>query len=310
MKKVLSVALACILMLAILTPCMAAELKSIPKTSGSVVLGAWPQSLVTSEKEIDALNAKWKAVSLPRQQAVLPDGSVIRYEDVHFRPFSDMMTDRPTYRVVCVDGAVQWYRWEPLTWEWTGFQNVMLLVCTSVVSATPYSGANPVQKGDPAAAAIYAWLVSEFYNTAFSAADKTAFHAPTVPLYSLTNGSVADVGDYAALFGADGSKYLQMLDPEAPEASAKPDADKPDVSVVEEDPYSSTIPPMTGQPLACKSVAKSAAKSTAKTAPAPVKAQAQSAKTEADWIGIRPMLVVSETYAGGIISWILHLFGW
>ena len=291
MKRILSIALACILMLAILTPCMAAEKTAKETAAGTTVtLGAWPQSRVTDPKETAALSTKLRTASVQWQLDVLPDGSILRYCDVDFLPFSAMVTVRPSYRAVRIDGgSVQWYRWEPLTWEWNIFNNVCVLICTSVVYAAPYSGANPVAKGDPDAAAIYAFLTQDFYNAAFTDSEKCYFYSPTVPLYSLTNGSAAAVSDYAALYGASGSRYLQMLNPEPPVPSGN------------NDPICSSDTTL----LKEKDAQAAGKATTGSTAKSPVSRRAQ-----ADVIGIRPMLIASQTNGGGLINWLLRLFGW
>lgn len=267
MKKVLVFALVCLFAFSTVQSCLAADANALKL----VTLGAWPQSLVTQTAEIAALNRKLRSESVQWQSDVLPDGGKAQFCDVGFLPFCDLATNRPSYRAVRVGtGAIQWYRWEPLTWKRASYHGVSVLICTSVVTAASYTGANPVEKGDSNAAAIYAWLTKDFYNSAFSDAEKAEFCSPALPLYSLTNGTRAAVGDYAALYGASGSYFLQMQDPEEDNANA--------------------------------------VKGAVKTAPASARMQAKNSGTVV--IGVRPMLIGSQTFAGGLINFLRRLFGW
>lgn len=272
MKKILSLALACILMLAILTPCLAAKKTDSTHSGDVILLGEWPQSRVTDIKEIGVLKSKLSANPAHWETDCLPDGRSIEYADVYFDASTgdlQVMCIRPTYRIVRIGGgAIQWYRWEPLTWERAKVGNVYVLICTSVVSVASYSGPNPVMKGDPNADAIYAWLTQDFYASAFSDSEKSAFMTVTLPLYSLTCGSAAAVGDYAALCGANGSSYLQMQ-----------------------------LPDETAQ-------------ETEKTTPAFVQTQTKGSPAKAKQISIRPMLIEIEIEGGGLINFLRRLFGW
>ena len=291
MKKVLAFALVCLFALSAVLPCLAAD----AEVSKSVALGTWPQSMVTEKREIAALSAKLRLTNAQWQSAVLPDGSAVQFCDVGFLPYTDLATNRPSYRAVRIGtGAIQWYRWEPLTWQRTSYHGVHVWICTSVVTAAPYSGPNPVAKGDPRAAAISEWLTNDFYNTAFSDAEKADFMALALPLYGLTSGTTAAVGDYALLYGASGSDYLQMQDPELPEP------DETDDPVFAADPQQQPTLPADGTDIV---------KGDAKTTPAPIKAQAK-VSSDSNWIGVRPMLIGIQPFGGGLINFLRRLFGW
>lgn len=294
MKKALSLALACILMLVILTPCMAADKTAGARLDTTVSIGAWPQSLV-GQKESDALTAKLKSSTVQWQSDVLPDGRTILYCDVAFQPFSSPATDgptycaleqQPTYRAVRIGaGAIQWYRWEPLTWEWVSYQGLYVVVCTSVVFA--------VENNDDA---VITWLRDSFYRNALSAAEQEEWRL-CMPAHGMTNDSVAAVGDYAALYGADGSTYYQCADPEIPEAQL---TEEP---VLAENPAAQTQLPAAADK---KDGRAASAVKTEKSTPVCVKQACESSA----FIGVRPVLVwKDQPYAGGIISWLLRLLG-
>ena len=282
MKKILSLALACILMLALLTPCMAAEKTAACST---VTIGAWPQSLV-DRKESAALTAKLKTSAVRWQSDVLPDGRTVLYCDVRIQPFSGLASDRPTYRAVRIGGgSVQWYRWEPLTWEQVSYHGLDVVVCTSVVFA--------VENNDDA---VITWLRDSFYQNALSAAEQEEWRV-CMPAHGMTNDSVAAVGDYAALYGADGSSYYQVEDPDIPEVA---EFERP---VCAEDPAAQT-----GIPAAADKKDDRAASAVKTEKSTPVCAK-QACECPA-FIGVRPVLVwKDQPYAGGFISWLLHLLG-
>ena len=294
MKKILSLALACILMLALLTPCTAADKTVSTRSENTVTIGAWPQSLV-DRKESAALTAKLKSSAVNWQSDVLPDGRAVLYCDVDFQPFSSPATDRPTYcaleqrptyRAVRIGGgSVQWYRWEPLTWEQVSYHGLDVEVCTSVVFA--------VENNDDA---VITWLRDSFYQNALSAAEQEEWRV-CMPAHGMTNDSVAAVGDYAALYGADGSSYYQVEDPDIPEAA---EFERP---VCAEDPAAQTeIPAVAGK----KDDRAASAVKTEKSTPVCAK---QACECPA-FIGVRPVLVwKDQPYAGGFISWLLHLLG-
>ncbi|MBQ7542142.1 MAG: hypothetical protein IJT44_07625 [Clostridia bacterium] len=207
MKKVLSVILACVLAFAVMLPCVA-EGKSAPAKSpapevGSIIeFGAWPQTRVTSFVtgmllyfELQNNPPAWKT-------DVLPDGTSIQYADVYFDADSSISRSTPTYRVVRSGRNYQWFRWEPLTWEVIEYRGLEGLVCTSVLTTAEND-----------AKAIVTWLNGTFFQTAFDSQEQAASHSIGVPNFGITGSAAADVGDYAALYGAVGTNYLQLTDP-------------------------------------------------------------------------------------------------
>ena len=287
MKKALIFILVCLFACSCVLPCVAVEKTAAQQET--ITLGQWPQSLVTSPKEISVLTAKLKSTAVQWQSDVLPDGRNILYCDVNFQPDSGSLclaTVRPTYRAVRIGtGAVRWYRWEPLTWEWVSYHGLGVLVCTSVVFV--------VENNDDA---VKTWLQDSFYRNALSAGEQAKW-ALCKPTHGMTNDSVAAVGEYAALYGADGSSYYQFEDPEIPEPP------QPEEPVFATDPGAQTELPAAADKK--DSGAKTAAKAEKST---PV--CAKQACVSPAFIGVRPVLVwKSQPYAGGIISWLLHLLG-
>ncbi len=275
MKKVLSLILACILMCAVLIPCSAAG-DAYRTKSSSITLGMWPQSRVTSEKELSVLNAKLGEFNAKNGiTTVLPNNTVIRYFDVScsFTPNPlglSEATPRPTHRAVSVNGgAVQWYRWEPLTWHVVTWHNEAIYVCDSLVAAVSCTGANPAALDSAQTAAIRAWLATDFYETAFSNAEKM-YHIKYIltPTVSMTQGFTAAVGDYVALSGANGANYFKTVDPEIVPTS---DSNR----VIAEKPLSTV----------------------------------KGSSTASNIVGVLPILCPPTTYGGGLINWIMRLFG-
>lgn len=274
MKKVLSLILACVLMCAVLVPCSAAG-DAYRTKSSSITLGMWPQSRVTSEKELAFLKAKLVESNPNWIETVLPNNTVIRYCDVNFsltaNPFGlSEACARPTYRAVSVNGgAMQWYRWEPLTWHVVTWHNEAIYVCDSLVAAVSCTGANPAALDSAQTNAIRAWLATEFYETAFSNAEKM-YHIKYIltPTVSMTQGFTAAVGDYVALSGATGVNYFKTVDPEI---VPTPDSNR----VIAEKPLSTV----------------------------------KGSSTASNIVGVLPILCPPTTYGGGLINWILRLFG-
>ncbi|MBQ7546634.1 MAG: hypothetical protein IJT41_06705 [Clostridia bacterium] len=287
MKKALIFILVCLFACSCVLPCVAAEKTAAQQET--ITLGQWPQSRVTSLIKLVELNQKLKGCSPDWQTDFLPDGRTVQYADVAVAQSSQnglsVQTLRPTHRVVRIDGgAYQWYNWEPLTWEWVSYHGLGVLVCTSVVFV--------VENNDNA---VITWLQDSFYRNALSAGEQSKW-ALCKPTHGMTNDSVAAVGAYAALYGADGSSYYQIEDPEIPEPP------QPETPTFAEDPRMQREISDAGQK---DSGAKGAAKAE-KSTPVCTK---QACKSSA-FIGVRPVLVwKNQPYAGGIISWLLRLLG-
>ena len=183
----------------------------------------WPQSRVTDGKELAILKSKVAGTAQKWVKTQLPDGTMIRYCDVCVSAVSypnglDIISARPTFRAVSVNGsAVQWYRWEPLTWHAVPGQGMCVYVCDSLVSAVSYSGAIPAARDSAATAEIRAWLMSEFYSTAFSDAEMQNIAWISTPTVSMTQGFTASVSDYVALTGANGACYFKTVNPTRPD---------------------------------------------------------------------------------------------
>ena len=285
MKKVLSLILACVLMCAVLVPCSAAG-DAYRTKSSSITLGMWPQSRVTSEKELAFLKAKLVESNPNWIETVLPNNTVIRYCDVScsFTPNPlglSEATPRPTHRAVSVNGsAVQWYRWEPLTWHFVKWHNEAIYVCDSLVAAVSCTGANPAALDSAQTNAIRAWLATEFYETAFSNAEKMYIMYILTPTVSMTQGFTAAVGDYVALSGANGANYFKTVDPVVDSG----DESKP--------------------PVLAAASSSNAAATNAKALKA-----AKNTSAASDVVGVLPILCPPTTSGGGLINWILRLFG-
>ena len=284
MKKVLSLILACVLMCAVLVPCSAAG-DAYRTKSSSITLGMWPQSRVTSEKELAFLKAKLVESNPNWIETVLPNNTVIRYCDVSDSFISNPLglseaSARPTYRAVRINGcALQWYRWEPLTWHFVKWHDEAIYVCDSLVAAVSGSGANPAALDSAQTNAIRAWLATEFYETAFSNAEKM-YHIKYIltPTVSMTQGFTAAVGDYVALSGANGANYFKTVDP----------------AVDSGDESRAPVP---------------VAASNANTLTTAAKNLKTAKNTASDVVGVLPILCPPTTSGGGLINWILRLFG-
>ena len=298
MKKILAVVMACILAFACMVPGVAldksAAKSDAPPTGTVLKIGAWPQTQVTNliicmllKDKLDKTTPSWKS-------DVLPDGTSVQYADVYFEAVSNAPSTQKTYRVVQINGTYQWYRWEPLEWEAVEYHDgkdvYRALVCTSVVAAAQ----NDTD-------AVFVWLKSTFFQTAFTADERAECHCIGAPLAAITNGEAALVGDYAALYGLDGTSYFELY---------------PDVPVYVTDPqaymYSTCCPPDNntkgGSTGSAKSTDSKGAAKGAVCAPAKVILQ-----RSGEIIGVRPMLVLrsqAEEKAGGVICCILRwLFG-
>lgn len=305
MKKIFAAVMAFVLAFALMQPCVALgreakENAAAPPTGSVLEIGAWPQSQVPEGLICGLLEAKlndpfspppfWKGV-------VLPNGTSVQYTDVYFDAFSNELSAEKTYRVVQIDGAYQWYRWEPLEWEAIEYARdgevYRAMVCTSVVTSAPND-----------ADAIVAWLQGEFYQTAFKDKERAEIHGFGVPLVDITNGEAALVGDYAALFGAQSNFYFELI-PDAPEFMVDPHMCTCTSCCAPDEPGKGAAGSAKGND---SKVLKKAATCVTKTG------NGKSALPRSGiTVGVRPMLVLksqAHEKAGGIICCILRwIFG-
>ena len=196
MKKILSVVMACILMVAVAVPAFSANaLEAVTQ------VGAWPQSRITEPGELACLEDMLWALDPVWQEDTLPNGRPIAYTDVNMHDPSLSARERPEDRVVRMDGELLWYRWEPLEWKYLRYREYDLWVCTSVVFAVENN-----------ADVFRTWLKEDFYRTAFTRAEQRRWMI-AAPTYGITQNAAASVGDYARLYKADGRKYYQRTVP-------------------------------------------------------------------------------------------------
>ena len=199
MKKILSAIMACVLAFAVMIPCVA-ETSRTPTASAPISpirealkVGTWPQTRISEEGELAYLTTLLDTHDLNWMEDVLPNGRRVRYTDI--------ADDEATYRVVCTDDEVLWYRWEPLLWKYQNYHGYDIWVCTSVVFAVENN-----------ADVFRAWLADTFYRTAFSR-DEQASWFVAAPTFGITQSRTASVGDYAALYGATGQSYYERVLP-------------------------------------------------------------------------------------------------
>ena len=298
MKKIISLALACVLAFAVMLPCVAAGRTSdaergAPAIGSVLTIGSWPQTRVTSRVICFLLESRMTAV--PNwQNDTLPDGTAVQYFDVYYDAVGAVYPT-PTYRAVRIGSETQWYRWEPLEWIAVEYQGCQAMLCKSVV----FTAQNDESS-------VLAWLQSTFYLTAFTAEQRDTFHGVGMPPYGLTKNAAALVGDYAALYGADATNYYQIndyYDPDdlvfelIPEDSFKPE--ERSACACEAVPTGSGRPTLSAQDTDAK---------TEKREKAASGSEKGSPKTVLT-IGVRPILVLRsqvDEKACGIIRCILN----
>lgn len=158
-----------------------------------IAYGSYPQTRVTDEKLLAALNAadgtwvsygyylKNQPDDYMQYKDVELDGE--KYRAVQFSTYRPQKTYDAAYKPGSESGAEQytngyfantvyWFRYEPLTWRVLDatYEKNLLVFAMSVLDAQPFA-----QKGnDYAASVIRTWLNDSFVRTAFSA-DETAF---------------------------------------------------------------------------------------------------------------------------------------
>ncbi len=168
-----------------------------------IAYGSYPQTRVTDEKLLAALNAadgtwvsygyylKNQPDDYMQYKDVELDGE--KYRAVQFSTYRPQKTYDAAYKPGSESGAEQytngyfantvyWFRYEPLAWRVLDatYEKNLLVFAMSVLDAQPFA-----QKGnDYAASVIRTWLNDSFVRTAFSA-DETAF---------LKEAALADVG--------------------------------------------------------------------------------------------------------------------
>lgn len=158
-----------------------------------IAYGSYPQTRVTDEKLLAALNAadgtwvsygyylKNQPDDYMQYKDVELDGE--KYRAVQFSTYRPQKTYDAAYKPGSENGAEQytngyfantvyWFRYEPLAWRVLDatYEKNLLVFAMSVLDAQPFA-----QKGnDYAASVIRTWLNDSFVRTAFSA-DETAF---------------------------------------------------------------------------------------------------------------------------------------
>lgn len=158
-----------------------------------IAYGSYPQTHVTDEKLLAALNAadgtwvsygyylKNQPDDYMQYKDVELDGE--KYRAVQFSTYRPQKTYDDAYKPGSESGAEQytngyfantvyWFRYEPLTWRVLDatYEKNLLVFAMSVLDAQPFA-----QKGnDYAQSVIRTWLNDSFVRTAFSA-DETAF---------------------------------------------------------------------------------------------------------------------------------------
>lgn len=168
-----------------------------------IAYGSYPQTHVTDEKLLAALNAadgtwvsygyylKNQPDDYMQYKDVELDGE--KYRAVQFSTYRPQKTYDDAYKPGSESGAEQytngyfantvyWFRYEPLTWRVLDatYEKNLLVFAMSVLDAQPFA-----QKGnDYAQSVIRTWLNDSFVRTAFSA-DETAF---------LKEAALADAG--------------------------------------------------------------------------------------------------------------------
>lgn len=168
-----------------------------------IAYGSYPQTRVTDEKLLAALNAangtwvsygyylKNQPDDYMQYKDVELDGE--KYRAVQFSTYRPQKTYDAAYKPGSESGAEQytngyfantvyWFRYEPLAWRVldAAYEKNLLVFAMSVLDAQPFA-----QKGnDYAASVIRTWLNDSFVRTAFSA-DETAF---------LKEAALADAG--------------------------------------------------------------------------------------------------------------------
>ncbi len=169
--------------------------------------GSYPQSQVTDAQTLAALNAlslTWRSYGYYSGSGSYNDGQMVasdymRYADVSYNGHKYRAvvfnSYRPTYTSDALNdpeistvqerngfstGTVYWFRYEPIRWRILD-PAAGLILCDSVLDSQAYQNYVSGKWGDPgqthyacdyANSSIRAWLNGDFYNTAFSSAEK------------------------------------------------------------------------------------------------------------------------------------------
>lgn len=225
MKKVLSLLLSVLMVISIIPISgVSAEAASTISNGVVITLGSYPQSKVTDSAVISQLNNKsktWK--SYRYMESKNTPGDYMKYCDIDldgdgcndyrgvqfsiYRPYCTILTASSTFIAGTYQGAngyslntVYWFRYEPLTWRVLDAETG-LVMCESIIDAQAYNDYEYSGYADSAQTAyinkwetssIRSWLNDTFYNTAFSADDKTH-----IVLSTISNRGYGDYYNYA-----------------------------------------------------------------------------------------------------------------
>lgn len=200
MKRKSISALALIIALVMLLVAAPAAFAANPRvrTGDIVTLGSYPQTRVSGEALLNQLgntSPSWKSCGYYLNGAksdymqyadVTISGA--KYRAVKFTQYRTYLTDYPVFadyswqddNGYIADGAVYWFKYEPVKWRVLDAA-AGLIVTESLVDSQAFN--NLASGAEWQTSTLRAWLNAEFYNTAFSSADK-ALIKPT----ALTEG--------------------------------------------------------------------------------------------------------------------------
>lgn len=183
-----------------------------------LLFGSYPQSLVEDDSLLSALNSKYSNknewTSFENYWYGVDEVDTYKYIDVvegdnkyrgfsyeHARSFEigDDYTNLEDYGYAAQNGTY-WFKWEPIKWRIlnnSGLnQDNYLLVSEYLLDAQNYEfddgtktyehGGDTGYASDYALSYIRNWLITTFYNTAFTEAEKEIILAKTVNLTKLT----------------------------------------------------------------------------------------------------------------------------
>ncbi len=210
MKKVLSILLAFILLLTGVSVAYAQEDTGY-KRGDIIQFGSYPQSKVVNEQLIQELNAllpewdEWTSYGYYSgncENGSMVQGDWMRYVDVTYnsmkyravkfteiRPFDTYweLPDEDSNHGGYLRNTVYWFRYEPVDWVILNLSTGLLL-CEDVIDSQPYSNTLYYREGtyrnffndpefknylsDYETSSLRKWLNEDFYNTAFSDAEK------------------------------------------------------------------------------------------------------------------------------------------
>lgn len=208
MKKVVSLLISLVMLLSAL-PLMLNFASAAVKTGDVIEFGSYPQTKVSDSatvKKLDSAAKNWKSYGYYWGQGSEDDGQMraetyMKYSDINvggvsyravtfsvFRPFSTGRSglDGETFQKVngYNKNTVYYFRYEPLRWRILDASNG-LVMCENIIDAQAYNSyilASGNEHWGDSKKSHYAnnyyfsslrkWLNEDFFNTAFSAADK------------------------------------------------------------------------------------------------------------------------------------------